>query len=1062
MPGCPSLIELEAYLDVGSEVGIGPHLADCDACRQRLEELRRNQAFLAECRDVQKPSSQATTPSGYPDAPAGYHLVRVVGRGGQAVVYEAIQLSTQRRVALKVVRLGTRDAARRRRRFEREIELVSSLRHPSIVTVFDSGITPDGDPYLVMELVAGDPIAHRPGAALEDRLRQFQQVCSAIRYAHQHGVVHRDIKPSNILVDQNGLPRVLDFGLATTVEARDALTLTRSGEFLGTPIYAAPEQLRGSAVAADMRTDVYSLGLVLYELLTGGHPFSPSSALADIVTGILERDPDRPSSRSDGLNHEIDTIVLKALAKEPQRRYPTVDALESDIARYLRGEPIEAKRDSTWYTLRKTARRHRWAVAGIAAFLLLLIAFGVVMAVLYRSARETSRELQQALATRDLDRAIELGRSGDLTSAEPMLWDQYLTDTTSPDQIRDWARGPLLHRRAHWALWELYQRQPCIRTTHLFSGQPWEVTFLDGGQVVAADVDLTIHHWDAHAGSHTRMQPPRADGTLLAVRFLRRPLRMVAAYDQRLQVFELAPLRRVLDVSVPPGATIRNWGEPAYDQGQLTLVSGHKDGSVRLWNVEDGSCGPPIQTAFTDIAWTHLTGNGQLWSRGESPRRFEMLELRTGRRHHSADLSTDSWLAVDAEGRVIHSRRIWNGFSEIGAVELEDQPLARVYSYSFSPSGRRLLGRGASSPVWDADTGDLVRVIAARDASRSAVSLDDRLMATTHGDGTIRAWEIRADLGQRVIPVVGTSHSVRFSPTGQAFVIAGSTDEDGPVLRVGRIDSQRELQTLVTDLHVETISAVAWRDEDRLLTGGHEGNLVAWRRVGNQWEPRLVAALGTVINEIAPSADRNRFALACDDGTVRIWDDHLETPAIVGRHALRVPTIAHTPGGVPVTGSRDGDVVIWEAGGARSLLSGGRTVRVVRCLADPPRIAASGDDQTVHVWNGDGDLLYEIANGVRVFAMALSPDGTLLATGDASGAVRLWDLPTGTPLARLVGHEHMIFSLDFSPDGHGLITGGPDGTVRIWDLRYFDRHIAGNFEHQRQRRGTQAGKPARQ
>ncbi|MSR63335.1 MAG: serine/threonine protein kinase, partial [Planctomycetes bacterium] len=331
------------------------HLQACPACRARLAALQgRDEELLRELRQV------ARGPADVPRIP-GYRLEGELFRGGQGVVYRAVQEATSRVVALKLLHpaAGPRAtlSARERRRFEREVELGSRLTHPGIVTVFDSGVA-EGLPWYAMELVDGetlDAYVARARPELAQRLALFLELCAAVAHAHRSGVIHRDLKPLNVLVDHTGRVRVLDFGTALPLDAR---RLTAPGEFLGTLAYASPEQV-GGAEPGDTRTDVYSLGVVLYELVTGALPIDVQGSLGEIVARIASAPP-RPAV---GVERDLALILATALEKERERRYPSVEAFARDVRHFLAHEPIEARAHSAGYVLGKALRRHRRAVA---------------------------------------------------------------------------------------------------------------------------------------------------------------------------------------------------------------------------------------------------------------------------------------------------------------------------------------------------------------------------------------------------------------------------------------------------------------------------------------------------------------------------------------------------------------------------------------------------------------------------------------------------------------------------------------------------------------------------
>jgi tetratricopeptide (TPR) repeat protein len=300
---------------------------------------------------------------------AGYHIIREIGRGGMGIVYEAEQQEPRRRVALKVLP-GLFADEYHVRLFRREVAVLSRLQHPAIATLHEAGRTDEGQHFFTMELASGVPLTayvRKCRLLLRARLQLFLKVCAAVDYAHQHAVVHRDLKPSNILVDAQGNPKVLDFGLAKITESDVTLTTvtTESGRIMGTLAYMSPEQARGRPAEIGTRSDVYALGVVLYELLTDQAPYDlHGTSVPEAVRMICEAPPQRPSTLRRALRGDLETIALKALEKEPARRYPSVSALAEDVERYLANQPIRARPPSMTYRLRKLAQRNKALAAG--------------------------------------------------------------------------------------------------------------------------------------------------------------------------------------------------------------------------------------------------------------------------------------------------------------------------------------------------------------------------------------------------------------------------------------------------------------------------------------------------------------------------------------------------------------------------------------------------------------------------------------------------------------------------------------------------------------------------
>jgi serine/threonine protein kinase len=327
------------------------------------------------------PTASALTPEqavGQPAPPPqieGYEILQELAAAGQGRVWRARQLSTRREVALKVPRVDLLRSRVSLTRFEREVELAARLNHPHIARIYDSGIH-QGLYYYAMELIDGmwlDTYVREHNLSLPQILGLMAAVCDAVQHAHQNGVIHRDLKPSNILVTRDGQPHIVDFGLAAAIAREDqAGTVSLEGEVTGTPAYMSPEQAAGRRERVDTRTDVYSLGIVFYKLVTGSFPYDVNSSMLQTLQNIRERDPVRPSKLARHLDRDAEAIILKALEKEPARRYQSVAELKADIDRRLEGMPVCARSTSSLYLLRKIIARHRYT-STVAALLVVIV-----------------------------------------------------------------------------------------------------------------------------------------------------------------------------------------------------------------------------------------------------------------------------------------------------------------------------------------------------------------------------------------------------------------------------------------------------------------------------------------------------------------------------------------------------------------------------------------------------------------------------------------------------------------------------------------------------------------
>lgn len=434
MTTCPSIAELERLPEwSGSEKRIFvDHIGSCRRCQLWLDRISQCQRLSEDLLNLGISDIVRVAPEGdlaqtsAIEIDDGYSIVSEIARGGQSIVYKALQASTSRLVAIKVLRDDRLGSHRAQIRFEREVEIVSNLDHPNIITIFDSGRTGDGRRYFVMDYIDGRPLgafvkAERP--ALPQLLSLFIKICEAVNHAHQRGVLHRDLKPSNIIVDVAANPFVLDFGIAKRLASGEGSRTTTTVSFLGTIPYMSPEQVHSEASAIDTRSDIYALGVILYEMLTGVLPHDLKRArLSDAVRIVRYERPQSPRLMNPTIRGDLETTVLKALEKNPSERYGTPLALAEDIRRYLQKRPILARRPTWHYRLSKLVQRRKGSTLLVAITVLALAVAG------------TRSYVSQARA----DRAI---RSSKEVHAE--LLDLVIT-TLKPsyqeNEIRAWGR----------------------------------------------------------------------------------------------------------------------------------------------------------------------------------------------------------------------------------------------------------------------------------------------------------------------------------------------------------------------------------------------------------------------------------------------------------------------------------------------------------------------------------------------------------------------------------------------------------------------------------------------
>jgi serine/threonine protein kinase len=378
------------------------NLLNCDREPDATAEFDPGPAFEA-MRSALSGATMNATEAPIPERIGRYRPIHVLGQGGMGIVYEAEQDRPKRRVALKI--LARRAVSPQAlRRFRQEAEILGRLKHPGIAQIYECGSLGQGDTgeaYLAMELVEGRTLTKhvaKTKPSIEQRLELFASICDAVHHAHQKGVIHRDLKPDNILVTQDGAPKILDFGIARVTEADLQVTTmhTQHGQLVGTITYMSPEQVSGNREELDLRSDIYALGVVLFELLAGRLPHDLAGrSIPDAVRIILEVNPQRLSSIDTVFRGDVDVIVAKALERDAARRYASAAEIAADIRRHLSHEPISARPASTFYQLRKFAKRHKAIVAGVIATVMAFIV-GLVFSIHFALRESHQRELADA------------------------------------------------------------------------------------------------------------------------------------------------------------------------------------------------------------------------------------------------------------------------------------------------------------------------------------------------------------------------------------------------------------------------------------------------------------------------------------------------------------------------------------------------------------------------------------------------------------------------------------------------------------------------------------------
>lgn len=1047
----------------------------CANDRPQLERLRELLKAHGEASGFLRGPAVARNPSPPTEQPGDtlnhYKLVERIGEGGVGVVWMAQQQQPLRRlVALKILKLGM-DTQAVVARFEAERQALALMDHPNIAKVFDAGVTASGRPYFVMELVRGVPITqYADGHQLStpERLALFIAVCDAIQHAHQKGIIHRDLKPSNILVTENGgkaVPMVIDFGIAKATQGRlgDATVFTAFEQFIGTPVYMSPEQADMSSLDVDTRSDIYSLGVLLFELLTGRTPFDAKTILQggypDLSRRLREADLQRPSQRLATLNADehatvaklrrtapahlafelrgdLDWIVMRCLEKDRSRRYESASALALDIQRHLRDQPILARPPSFGYLGQKLFRRHRTAMTAalIAAMVVVLGgAFSAWQAVrATRAEREQARlrsvekdllhraEEKEQLARRhayvaDMNLAQQAVANDNLGLAKRLLA-RHRPDAEETD-LRGWEWRYLWQLTRNEAASELARKAQPITSLSVSADQNWvALGQREGGELSVINVR-----------TRQEIRLPAGTGSVQAVFSPTAPLLAIAVAGDR---------------EGPDGTRVRLWSM------QTRAV------------VAEWSASGPL--SFSADGRTLLTGSAR---RGGAPVRWRVPsgervgEVPVGLSQTFAASPDQRWVARDVSRGARGSVQVLDASDgrERWSREVSDE---NVTALAFSPDGRLLAAAAGNTvplvQIWDAATGELRATLRGHRTYVTALVFwrDGRTLASASTDQTVRLWDVASGAARRVLR--GHELEVRSLALldDQTTLLSGA--KDGAVFlwdtaapephRRSRVDDvaawafapdSRAVVVLNSEGAVSVWPAPEFtRPEEKLRlpadggpAGPRGGGRAGTRAVFAPDAPLVAASepggvvrlynwqTGRIVRELKSSSSQaslfgfseggKMLLLACTDGPgeaerLRSWD-------VTSGAVQLLPAVLER--GSRATLSRDGRLVgIRAIDGPNSLLE-----------------VASGMMRSIPV----------IASGPG--ATALSGDGRWLAIPSTAGWVKVWDVARNAPAGELTGFVLGVHGAAFSPDNRRIVAGSGAGeAISVWNLQDFE------------------------
>jgi WD40 repeat protein len=1057
------------------------------------------------------PTTEPAAPASEP--PAGgrlgdFRILREIGRGGMGIVYEAEQESLGRRVALKVLPLHAASDPKLLARFRRESRAAAQLHHTNIVPIFDVG--QHGDLcYYAMQFIpsqpldeilqelqrlrAESPVSPRPESArgalassapLADSgrgetsssssllagqphsafchnvARIALQAAEALAYAHERGVIHRDVKPSNLLLDGHGAVWVTDFGLA---KATDSADLTHTGDVVGTVRYMAPERFRGEC---DARSDVYALGLTLYEMLTLRPAFAATDRLT-LIDQIARLDPPRPRSLDSRIPRDLETIVMKAIDKDPGRRYPLADDLAADLRRFLADEPITARRIGPVERLVCWGRRNP-VVAGLTAAVVLVTAGGFAATAAQTRAAQDERDTAQkqrdeVRALNEKLRATQAQLRNMLYVAQMNLARHALDEADVPrvlellDQQRPKPGEPDL-RGFEWH----YLHRLCHSELLTFKGHTDEVTsvaFSPDGKRLASASRGELKVWDAQTGQELLALQGHGGG-VRSVAFSPDGKRLASAGNE-VKVWDAQTGQELFSLQ---GAC---WSVAFSPDGQrLASVSWDRTtqkGAVKVWDAQTGQTSQELLAykGHTDAVYSvAFSPDGQRLAGSSWDSTVKVWDAQTGRElltlkghsdlGYSVAFSPDGKRLANAGygGKEGGAVRVWDPQTGQELLILKGEHSNWVNSVVYSPDGKRLASAwdDGTVRVWDAQTGQVIRTIRGHTGKVTSVAFspDGQRLASSSADKTIKVWDAQRNPEALTLNLNGEFFA--FSPDFGRLASAASDNT------VKVWDARTGQQTLTLKGHTAPVWSLAFSPDGKRLASGGGGHRLPGGTLGNStrdraelkvWDAQtgqellsLPVSLGFVWG-VAFSPDGKRLASATanppqmSSPAVQVWD--VQT----GRELLALKvfgmSVAFSPDGKRLASGGRGDVKVLDAQTGQELLTlkdGGGSVAF---SPDGKRLASGSK-----VWDAQtGQELLTLKGYTGRVNVVFSPDSKRLASA-GGGGVWVWDAQTGQELLALKGVGGSAASsgggsVAFSLDGHRLASGGTDGTVKIWD-----------------------------
>lgn len=990
-----------------------------------------------------------------------YKLLEKIGEGGMGEVWVAEQTQpVKRKVAVKLIKAGM-DSRAVLARFEAERQALAVMDHPNIAKVLDGGLH-EGRPYFVMELVKGIPITEycdRHCLTLQERLQLFVPVCQAIQHAHQKGVIHRDIKPSNVMValyDDRPIPKVIDFGVAkATGQTLTEMTLhTGFGSVVGTPEYMSPEQASFNNLDIDTRSDVYSLGVLLYELLTGTTPVDRKSlgeaAVLEVLRIVREVEAPRPSlklSTTDALpsiaasrgteptklpsmmRGELDWIVLKALEKDRGRRYESANGLAADVSRYLSGEAVAACPPTLGYRLRKAYRRNRGAVLTAIAFIsLLFVAFvtGTVLAIqairaqsiaedqrikaeLNAQRAEEAKQLAvnaQMEADKQRNKALEAAYTSSMSLAA-RAWED--NNTPRVQELLKSIPNSIGNQDPRGFEWHYLSRvsNSALKTLSGHSGGVNAVDISPDGRLIATgSVDRTVKVWSYETGAELFTTSKMGSIAVLDVAFSPDG-KYVAGCGSETFVWDSTTGKQLMELK---GHT-HFAASIAYSQDGRLIATASLDGTAKIW---DGASGKELASFDHSSKYGHggylssvaFSPDGKRLASASRNGTIKIWDVETSNEvlcinHSSTSLTFSPDGAQLASGG--SSCKIWN--SNDGSLLLTiNSAIGNVNDVSFSADGKLLAGGCEKKlvKIWDANTGEEKASIKGHGDSVNSVtfSRNGRQLLSASFDGTAKIWDSKIRNEPTVLNYFGP---IAFSQNGRYVAIRGTQENQ---ITVWDIETSKVQCTFSG--HTDKVKRIVMSSDGRYVASASESNdAIENNQLLKVWEA---------------DAGRELYSLPKADSGFRDFVFSTDAKLLATTTALGK------------------DITFWEADSGHRLSSLNVEEQQLSVVYSPcgKQFAVFPDEpwgRVGHIWDAVSHQNVFKLEGHKedISCIVYSPDGARIATSSYDKTAIVWDASTGRELFSLKGHTESVVAVAYHPREPRLATASVDGTLRIWD-----------------------------